>query len=64
MRVKELNSYLVYDLEKHEQLDNPSFYSYEAVVESFLDTDMYSAEIKRKMMLSYPRNFRRHLFDK
>ena len=39
---------VVYDLENHEQLDNPSYYSYEAVVESFLDSDMYSAEMQRQ----------------
>jgi predicted ATP-binding protein involved in virulence len=38
---------VVYDLEKKERLDNPSFYSYESVVESFLDTGAYSAEMTR-----------------
>jgi hypothetical protein len=37
----------VYDLEKHERLDNPSYYSYEAVVESFLDTNMYSEKMQQ-----------------
>jgi hypothetical protein len=37
---------VVFDLEKREQLENPSYYSYEAVVESFLDEDMYSEEMK------------------
>jgi predicted ATP-binding protein involved in virulence len=33
---------VVFDLEKKETLENPSLYSYETVVESFLDTSMYS----------------------
>jgi len=37
---------VVYDLEKHEYLEKPSFYSYDTVVESFLDTSMYSNELK------------------
>jgi len=45
--ITSLSNAVVYDLEKREQLDNPSFYSYESVVESFLDTDMYSEEMKR-----------------
>ncbi len=39
---------VVYDLEKRERLENPSYYSYETVVESFLDADMYSEAIKRR----------------
>ncbi|MCL2060473.1 MAG: ATP-binding protein, partial [Oscillospiraceae bacterium] len=46
--ITSLSNAVVYDLEKHEQLDNPSYYSYEAVVEAFLDTDMYSKEMKRQ----------------
>ena len=46
--ITSLSNAVVYDLEKHEQLDNPSYYSYEAVVESFLDADMYSEEMKRR----------------
>jgi predicted ATP-binding protein involved in virulence len=42
-----LNNVIVYDLEKNERLDNPSFYSYDTVVESFLDTSMYSDELIR-----------------
>ena len=45
--ITSLKNAVVYDLEKHEQLENPSFYSYETVVESFLDTDMYSQELKK-----------------
>ncbi|MCL2051776.1 MAG: AAA family ATPase [Lachnospiraceae bacterium] len=41
-----LENAVVYDLEKHEYLEKPSFYSYETVVESFLDTSMYSNELK------------------
>ena len=46
--ITSLPNAVVYDLEKHEQLDNPSFYSYEAVVESFLDADMYSDVMKQR----------------
>ena len=46
--ITSLSNVVVYDLEKRERLDNPSFYSYESVVESFLDTDMYSEEMKRQ----------------
>ncbi len=42
-----LSTAVVYDLEKHERLDNPSHYSYESVVESFLDANMYSHEMKQ-----------------
>ncbi|MDR1689873.1 MAG: AAA family ATPase [Clostridiales bacterium] len=38
---------VVYDLEKDEYLENPKFYSYDAVVESFLGTSMYSNELIR-----------------
>jgi len=37
---------VVYDLEKNERLEKPSFYSYKTIVESFLDTDMYSNQLK------------------
>ena len=47
--ITSLSNAVVYDLEKREQLDNPSYYSYEAVVESFLDADMYSQEMKRQL---------------
>lgn len=46
--ITSLSNVVVYDLEKRERLDNPSFYSYESVVESFLDTDMYSEEMKQQ----------------
>ena len=36
---------VIYDLEKHERLENPSFYSYDTVVESFLEIGMYSNEL-------------------
>jgi predicted ATP-binding protein involved in virulence len=44
--ITSLSNAVVFDLEKNEQLENPSFYSYETVVESFLDTDMYSEQLK------------------
>jgi len=46
--ITSLSNAVVYDLEKQEKLDNPSYYSYEAIVESFLDSDMYSEEMKRQ----------------
>jgi len=42
-----LENAVVYDLEKNERLENPSFYSCETMVESFLDTSTYSNELKR-----------------
>jgi len=42
-----LENAIVYDLEKNERLEKPSFYSYDTVVESFLDTSMYSDELQR-----------------
>ena len=42
-----LKNAIVYDLEKNERLENPSFYSYDTVVEAFLDTSMYSGELIR-----------------
>ena len=41
-----LDNAIVYDLEKNERLEKPSFYSYDTVIESFLDTSMYSNELK------------------
>ena len=41
-----LENAVVYDLEKNERLEKPSFYSYDTVVESFLDTSMYSDELQ------------------
>jgi AAA15 family ATPase/GTPase len=46
--ITSLTDAVVFDLEKRERLENPSYYSYEAVVESFLDADMYSEEMKRR----------------
>jgi predicted ATPase len=45
--ITSLENAVVYDLEKRTTLEKPSFYSYETVVESFLDTDMYSEELKK-----------------
>ncbi|MDR0380600.1 MAG: AAA family ATPase [Oscillospiraceae bacterium] len=45
--ITSLSNAVVYDLEKRERLENPTFYSYESVVESFLDTSVYSAELQR-----------------
>jgi predicted ATP-binding protein involved in virulence len=46
--ITSLSNAVVYDLEKRESLENPSYYSYESVTESFLDTDMYSEEMKQQ----------------
>jgi AAA15 family ATPase/GTPase len=45
--ITSLEKAIVFDLEKKETLLNPSLYSYESVVESFLDTSMYSQELRR-----------------
>ena len=47
--ITSLANAVVYDLEKHEILDNPSYYSYESVVESFLDANMYSEVMRRQL---------------
>ena len=44
--ISSLENAVVYDLERHEKLENPSFYSYETIVESFLGIDTYSIYIK------------------
>jgi len=44
--ITSLDNAVIFDLEKKERLENPSFYSYKTVVESFLDTDMYSERLK------------------
>jgi len=41
-----LENAIVYDLGKNERLENPSFYSYDTVVKSFLNTSMYSDELQ------------------
>ena len=45
--ITSLENAVVYDLEKKETLDKPSLYSFESVVESFLDTSAYSLELRR-----------------
>ena len=45
--ITSLGSAVVYDIERKERLENPSAYSYETVVESYFDTDMYSNEMKK-----------------
>ena len=45
--ITSLETSVVFDLEKKEILENPSLYSYETIVESFLDTSTYSFELKR-----------------
>jgi len=45
--ITSLKNAIVYDLEKKERLEEPSFYSYETVVESFLGTSTYSEELIR-----------------
>jgi predicted ATP-binding protein involved in virulence len=37
---------IVFDLEKKERLNNPAIYSYEAIVEGYLDVGQYSLTIK------------------
>lgn len=46
--ITSLSNALVYDLEKREMLENPAMYSYESIVESFLDSNMYSEEMARQ----------------
>jgi len=41
-----LENAIVYDLGKNERLENPNFYSYDTVIESFLDTSLYSNELQ------------------
>lgn len=43
-----LDNAVVFDLEKKERLERPSFYSYDTVVESFLETSMYSHELIKR----------------
>jgi len=45
--INSLENAVIFDLEKKTRLENPSFYSYETILESFLDTDMYSGQIKQ-----------------
>ncbi|MDR0380878.1 MAG: AAA family ATPase [Oscillospiraceae bacterium] len=45
--ITSLKNAVVFDLEKKERLENPSVYSYEAVVESYLDVGQYSDEMKK-----------------
>jgi len=42
-----LENAVVFDLETKERLEKPSFYGYDTIVESFLDTSLYSDEIKK-----------------
>jgi predicted ATP-dependent endonuclease of OLD family len=42
-----LENAVVYDLDKNERLEKPSFYSYDTIVESFLNTTMYSGALQR-----------------
>jgi predicted ATP-binding protein involved in virulence len=44
--INSLSNAVVYDLEKRELLENPSLYSYEAIVEGYLDVGQYSNEIR------------------
>jgi hypothetical protein len=46
--ITSLENAVVFDLEKKEQLENPSIYSYEAIIEGYLDVGQYSTEIKNK----------------
>jgi len=42
-----LENAIVFDLETKERLEKPSFYAYDTIVESFLDTSMYSDELTK-----------------
>ncbi|MDR1135345.1 MAG: AAA family ATPase [Clostridiales Family XIII bacterium] len=44
--ITSLDNAVVYDLEKNTLLENPSIYSYETVVEAYLDVGQYSNEIR------------------
>jgi predicted ATP-dependent endonuclease of OLD family len=44
--ITSLANAVVYDLEKRELLENPSLYSFESIVESFLDTSAYSQALR------------------
>jgi predicted ATPase len=44
--ITSLDNAVVFDLEKRERLENPTVYSYETVVEVYLDADMYSERMK------------------
>ena len=45
--INSLDKAIIYDLESNERLENAHFYSYDTIVESFLETDMYSNQLKR-----------------
>lgn len=45
--ISSLRDAAVYDLETREQLENPGMYSYEAIVEGYLDVGQYSEEMKK-----------------
>jgi len=45
--INSLDNAIIFDLESKERLENPHFYSYDTIVESFLETDMYSNQLKR-----------------
>jgi predicted ATP-dependent endonuclease of OLD family len=47
--ISSLENAVVFDLEKKESLENPQRYSYETIIESYLDTDMYSLQIKEQL---------------
>ena len=44
--INSLENAVIYDLERQESLENASFYSYEAILESFFNVDMYSNQLK------------------
>lgn len=46
--INSLANSVVYDLEKGERIENPSIFSYEALVEGFLDVGQYSNETRNK----------------
>ena len=44
--ITSLENAVVYDLEMRERLENPSFYAYDTIVESFLGANLYSSELQ------------------
>jgi hypothetical protein len=44
--ITSLDDAVVFDLEKREFIENPTIYSYETIVESYLDVNMYSMKMK------------------
>ena len=60
--INSLGNAVVYDLEKREILENPSVYSYEAVVEGYLNVGQYADEMRNKFS-RYKELFAKELND-